>query len=295
MFACMNKPYSGLVRIPMRWPRNRRSKKRRVRTILWVAALLGWVFLAVGTANAQAIPAGRGSESNCPCLGGAWAEIGNYSPAEKTVLFSAYAEQGVSVYRAGSFSITPYVSLAVGSDTAGVDWSNKIGSTVGVRLTKNFRHGIISVGTAYAAEDRFRSGMFKSSMTNYASYWFGWGNYLLGNRFPGNSWGIVGNYTPVEHGNYILASYAQQGIVVARTRRTALVPFIEGAFNRDTKGFDWNNRVIYGSGVKLARPSKAALIEVGVSFLRETRFNSSTTYNGFTVFVKLWTGWQRGK
>jgi len=257
------------------------------------SSLIMLLCLFSANVQAQARPAGHGYESSCPpCYGGVWAELGNYSPADHAVLFSAYAEQGFPIYKAGTFAVVPYGSFIAGLAPAHVDWNNRVGGSVGVKLTKRFRHGIVEGGVAYAAEDRFKSGQFKAGLTKYVSYWTGWGSY--DRRLPGSSWGIAGNYTPVEPGNYILASYAQQGVVAAHvTKRTALVPFIETTFNRDTKGFDWNNRVIYGGGVKLARPTDVALLEVGIAYLRETRFNSSTTYNAVVLFAKVWTGWHR--
>jgi hypothetical protein len=222
--------------------------------------------------------------------GSAWTDIGNYSPSESTVLFDSYAEQGATIYRAHSLSLTPYASLALDFDTKGYDWENRAQGQIGIKLTRNFRNGIVSVGTAYAIEDRFKSETVKQAAIGFANYWFGWG---AGRRFPGSSWGIVGNISPVEHGNLVATAYLEQGVVVARfhDNKTRLVPFGQTTISGDTQGYSWENRNTSGGGFKVVRLVRHGDVEAGGLYLQETRFLQGPNKGGFNFFVKAWVGW----
>lgn len=243
--------------------------------------ILGWCISASAQSFETKLP------STLP--GSAWNVTGNISPAERGDIISAsYAEQGVTLLRSKTLSLVPYVSLGTTFDTDGHDWNNRLAATGAVKLVKNFSQGIISIGGGYANEYRFKSGMRKSAPTAQAAYWFGWDS---NKRFPGSSWGVLGNISPVERNNLIAAAYVQQGVAAAKYHRASLVPFAETTFSKDTDGHDWNNRHIYGAGLKVVIPGPSQVCEIGGSYLREHRFESGMTASGFSLFVKLWFGW----
>jgi hypothetical protein len=252
-----------------------------------IAILLGGMFYFMA---AQAAPAAK---LGTTYPGQVYTEVGNYSPTEATVLSSSYAEQGVVVARFARLSLTPYVAIGITADTQGFDWENRVTGQVGVKLVHAFNHGVFSVGTAYAVEDRFKSGTIRKSIIGYVNYWVGWHQITEGKRFPGSSWGTIGNLSPVERGNVLAALYVQQGVVAARRGRLALVPFGEGTFSRDTQGFDWNNRSVAGAGLKGVVSLPKAVVELGGSFLQETRFGAGQSAGGFNLFLKVWAGWGR--
>ena len=96
-----------------------------------------------------------------------------------------------------------------------------------MKVNKYFRKGVVSVGSAYSYEDRFKS--FNSSgLTLYVQDWFGWQPVAeKSSRFPGSSWMEVGNLSPVEKGN-ILGT----GLYHAGSRGEEIQPGHAGAVRR---------------------------------------------------------------
>ena len=226
--------------------------------------------------------------------GQAWTSLGNLSPIEHNNGYSeSYMEQSAAVFatNSGSITLTPYVSLGLVLDTKGYAWNNKVEPRFGIKANKLFRSGVVSIGTAYAYEDRFNS-IVNSGLVLYAQDWFGWQPVTSkGNRFPGSSWAAIGNISPVEHGNVIGQAYVSQGIVAKRFARTTLVPYGEMTFSRDSKHFDWDNKVVSGAGIKAVFPHGDLYTELGVAYLRESRLDSGRSAGGLTLFVNASFGW----
>lgn len=229
--------------------------------------------------------------------GSAWNSSGNVSPAEKgNILSTTYVEQGYTLFRSRTISFVPYVSLSVSFDTEGYDWNNRVNGQAGVKLVKSFKSGVVSLGAAYVEEYRFKSGSRNSGPVFYASEWFGW-NQPTANltsrkiRFPGSTWLSVGNISPVEKGNVILSAYLEQGMTIAKIRRTSVIPFGAYTLSRDTDGYDWNNRDLYAAGLKLAIPGSSKVTELGVAYQREHRIKSGLDADGIAVFLRFWIGW----
>ena len=222
--------------------------------------------------------------------GSAWNETGNYSPVESSILSDSYVEQGMTTSKWGSFTVGPYVSMALDFDSKGLDWENRVAVVSALRVSKTFKSGVVAVNAGYGVEDRFKSGMVKQSPVGFATYWFGW--QAAGNkRFPGSSWGVLGATSPVERGNFIATVYAEQGVVVRRVLGGRVVPFGQVTLSGDAAGHDWNNRSISGGGLKLMRPVRHGLVETGASYLQERRFTSGLSKGGVNGFVKMWFGW----
>ena len=252
----------------------------KLRSILVIAVSFGPIINAQTTDKHLLFP------------GSAWSVLGNISPVEKgNIIDASYFEQGVRVYHRKSLSLVPYVSIGLTLDTEKYDWNNRVVGQAGIKLNKTFRSGVISLGSAYAHEYRWQSGMTKGAPIGYANYWFGWQQPGTKIRFPGSSWGIVGNISPVEKGNVIAGSYLQQGIAILNSHAVSVVPFAEATGYKDSKHYDWNNRIIYGGGVKLLVRSRPGVTEIGTSYSREKRFNSGLTGKCITIFLKLWFGW----
>lgn len=222
--------------------------------------------------------------------GSAWNMTGNTAPVEKgNVMGSSYAEQGITIYRTETFSVVPYVSLGLTLDRDGYDWNNRLLAVGGVKFVKNFENGIVSLGGGYAKEHRFKSGARADGGFLKADYWFGWqGSDEL---FPGNSWGVIGNISPIERGNIIAAIYAQQGVRIMEVKGFPLIPFVEATVTRDSDRYDWDNRELYGGGVKIMTNSPSYVGEVGIMHLNEHRPLSGIYANCLTIFVKFWLGW----
>ena len=265
-------------------------------TIVGVIALFG----VVRNSCAQDAPphAVKGNVFDAVGLKGQmWSSNGTYSPLEKgNVLSQSYFEQTASVYSTwdNSVTITPYAGFGMVSDTKGYSWNNKIQPSGGIKVNKLFRHGIVSVGTAYAYEDRFTDSNAPkaSGRTDYMLDWFGWQSVSSKtSRFPGSTWAILGHFSPVEHGNLIAQGYVTQGFVLHRFNRAAVVPYGEFTIGHDSQGFDWENRAISGSGVKLAIPRGQLYTDLGAGVVHENRFNTGRSANGLKVFMNVSYTW----
>lgn len=221
--------------------------------------------------------------------GSAWNATGNLSPMERGNTMSAsYLEQGVTLYRTGSFSFVPYASLAASLDTKGYEWNNRAVGTLGMKFVKDFKSGTVFLACGYADEHR-KGGTHKDAAVIQAVYWFGW---QQGSQFQGSSWGTFGNTSPFERNNFIATSYVQQGVALYKLHSVSVIPFVECTLSRDSKGYDWNNRAIYGGGVKLLLPHQSHSYELGTAYQHEERFKSHASANAVTLFAKFWFGWR---
>jgi hypothetical protein len=250
-----------------------------------------------GSSPAQqgAAPALQGTVLDGTGLPGqAWTSLGNLSPIEHNNGYSqSYMEQSAAMFatNSGSLTLTPYVSLGLVLDTKGYAWNNKVEPRFGIKVNRLFRSGVVSVGSAYAYEDRFNS-IVSSGLILYAQDWFGWQPVTnKASRFPGSSWAAIGNISPVEHGNVIGQGYIAQGIVAKRFARATLVPYGEMTVSRDSKHFDWDNKVISGAGMKAIYPHSGLYTELGAAYLHENRFNSGRSAGGLTIFMNASLGW----
>lgn len=226
--------------------------------------------------------------------GQGWTSIGNQSPIEhNNFYFQSYMEQTATVYStfSGSVTVTPFVGLGLVLDTKGYEWNNKIQPRAGMKVNKYFRKGVVSVGSAYSYEDRFKS-FTSSGFTLYAQDWFGWQPVAEKNsRFPGSSWMEIGNLSPVEKGNIIGLGYITQGVVAKRFSRFTVVPYVESTIFRDSKGFDWDNKATVGGGVKAIFPRGDIYTEIGAAYLRESRFQSGQSAGGLSLFTNFSFNW----
>src|SRR5437773_433383 len=272
---------------------------RKRRDIVKAKSLFTFVAVAILTAfsaaQQSAAPALQGNITDAVGLPGqAWTSMGNLSPIEHNNGYvQSHAEQRAAIFASdsGSITLTPYVSLGLVLHTKGYNWNNKIEPRFGVKLNKFFRNGVVSFGSAYAYEDRFKS-LKSSGLIVYAQDWFGWQPVAeRASRFPGSSWAAVGKISPVERGDILGQAYFSQGIIAKRFSRAALVPYGETTFSRDSKGFDWNNKAVYGGGIKVIMPRGELYTELGAAYLHESRFDSGRSAGGLTIFMNMSFDW----
>jgi len=108
--------------------------------------------------------------------GQGWTSLGNLSPIEHNNFYTqSYFEQSAAVFStySGSISVTPFVGVGLVLDTKGYDWNNKILPRAGLKANKYFRKGVVSIGTAYSYEDRFKT-FTSRGLTLFVQDWFGW-------------------------------------------------------------------------------------------------------------------------
>ena len=262
---------------------------------LWFALIAVLALTTFSAAQDGAVSALQGSlVDSFGFPGQGWTSIGNQSPIEHNNFYlQSYVEQGASVFStySGSLTVTPFVGMGFVVDTKGYDWNNKVLPRLGVKLNKHFRKGVISLGSAYSYEDRFK-GETSSGLTVFVQDWFGWQPVeQKSSRFPGSSWIEVGNLSPVEKGNIIGTGYVTQGVVAKRFSRFTVVPYAEATVFHDSKGFDWDNKALVGGGVKAIFPGSAVYTEIGGAYLHENRFQSGLSAGGVSVFTTFSFNW----
>src|SRR5437763_5276726 len=197
------------------------------------------ILTAFSAAQQSAAPALQGNITDAVGLPGqAWTSIGNLSPIERNNSYvQSYVEQSAAIFASdsGSITLTPYVSLGLVLDTKGYNWNNKVEPRIGVKLNKFVRIGVVSIGSAYAYEDRFKS-LKSSGLILYAQDWFGWQPVSdKASRFPGSSWAAIGNISPAERGAIIAQRYCPQGIIATRSSPATLLPYAEATVSRNSK------------------------------------------------------------
>jgi hypothetical protein len=259
--------------------------------ILFVVLML----TVLSAAQERAASALEGSLVDAMGLPGqGWTSIGNLSPIEHNDFdFRSYVEQSATVFStySGSVTVTPFVGVGLTLDTKGYDWNNKVLPKAGVKVNKLFLHGVVSVGTSYSYEERFK-GVNSSGLTISVQDWFGWQSLSeKASRFPGSTWIEVGNLSPVEHGNILGLGYFTQGVVAKRFDRFTLVPYFEATVFRDSKGYDWDNLANVGGGLKAVFPHDSVYSEIGVAYLHENRFQSGLAAGGLSVFTNFSFNW----
>ncbi|MGH9503921.1 MAG: hypothetical protein ACRD20_13805 [Terriglobales bacterium] len=265
----------------------------KIKSLFALFAVL--VLTTVSAAQGGAVSALQGSLVDAVGLPGqGWTSIGNLSPIEHNNFYvQSYMEQSAAIFStySGSVTVTPFVGLGLVFDTKGYDWNNKIQPKLGLKVNKFFRKGVVSVGSAYSYEDRFK-GVDSNGLTLYAQDWFGWQPVAeKSSRFPGSSWMDVGNLSPVEKGNIIGMGYITQGIVAKRLSRVTLVPYVEATVFHDSKGFDWDNKATVGGGMKAVFPGNDIYTELGAAYLHESRFQSGQSAAGLSVFTNFSFNW----
>ncbi|MBV9183179.1 MAG: hypothetical protein JO356_17895 [Acidobacteria bacterium] len=265
----------------------------KLRFLSWLLVILA--LASPLAAQPSAAPAVEGTIFDGMALPGlAWSTMGNFSPIEHNNGYSeSYVEQGATVFasNSGSTTVTPYASLGLVLDSKGYPWNDKIEPRIGVKLNRVFRSGVVSVGSAYSYEDRFKSAT-GSGLIVYTQAWFGWQEVShKSNRFPGSSWVVLGNISPVENGNVLAWSHISQGIVAKRFSKATLVPYGEVTLARDSKHFDWNNKAVMGTGVKAVFAQGDTYSELGAAYLEEHRFYSGGSAGGLTLFLNVSYSW----
>ncbi len=264
----------------------------------------------VATAPTPSFEKTQSTKSDTPFVrvapGSTWNSFG-FSPIERGNKVNYFhADQGVILGELpGRVQFEPYVAVNATKDTKGFSWDNKVKAEAGVKLVKAFPLGMLSVGTAYASETRKGDvgNDTKSGLTAYTEGWFGWDQTTPGTRtslfssLPGNSWFNVGNTSPFEKGNVIGVIRAEQGVTMVKTKRLSLIPDAWGQVGFDTQGKPWNNRYLYGGGMKMTVPWSSGVLAVRAGYECAKEYGNNATSSsamcGPVVSADLWTGWRK--
>jgi hypothetical protein len=216
--------------------------------------------------------------------GSTWSSVQNSPAEDNNVLGTAYVEKSWLIYEEGGLKASPFVTGAITGDTKGYVWNNKAILRAGGKL--NYQAGPVGL--------TLRSGLVREHLLNTgdsytkpflaAEYWVNWGS---GTRWPGSSWGVVGNTSPSEKGNVIAMANAKQSFFVQNVGSNGKVtPFIDITVVRDTKGYVWNNKETYGLGVEYIHSVDKGSVNFGAKFQHEVRQGQRDS--GAVAFLTYW-------
>jgi hypothetical protein len=119
------------------------------------------------------------------------------------------------------------------------------------------------------------------------------GPVLNPQSFPGQFWTDTGNISPVEHNDIISASYFEQGVTLWRGNTMNFEALGSVGITADTKGYDWNNRIVGSTGGRFNKMiSTKGIVELNVTYTYEDRWKSGATKGGFSPSATYWFGWQ---
>jgi hypothetical protein len=229
--------------------------------------------------------------------GSFWNSTGDVGPAEPDNHMTQGAlEQGITLWRRGSWFVGPFLSVSFTADTAGYEWNNKHPMTVAGRLQRRFNNAVLQVGAGVMFEEDPSTGEERHP-TAFVGYWAGWHgdlrSHARGGRpaFPGSVNITSGLLTGRDPDNWMSYATLQQGIAVARAGGFALVPYGSSGVSFDTKQRTWQNRVTNDAGVKVVRAITGGVIEAGVAQRYQYEMLTGRNTAEPVMFVNLWIGW----
>lgn len=217
--------------------------------------------------------------------GSVWGEVRNVPIEDDNVVGTLHLEKSWPVYKKDQLTLSPFVTGTAVFDEKGYDWNNKLALRAGGKLSYQVGlGGVITLRAGAAHEHYTKSGDSFSAPFGAAEYWFGWG---FGSRAPGSSWGVIGNTSPAEKGNVIALVHAEQGFLAWNAGKGRITPFVDFTIGRDSKDLAWNNKEVYGLGVKYVQSVGDGSVSFGLKAEREERRLSGGT-TGAVAFVNFW-------
>jgi hypothetical protein len=215
--------------------------------------------------------------------GSTWGAIQNSPAEDDNVIGTVYAEKSWALYEKDGLKASPFLSGSLVTDTKDYDWNNKLTVRAGGKLNYQAGPVALTLRGGVAHERLFNTDRSYTEPFLAAEYWVGWG---FGTRWPGSSWGVIGNTSPSEKGNVIAMVYAKQGFLAWNAGKGRITPFVDLTVARDTKDLAWNNKEVYSLGVEYVHPVGSGSVNVGAKFQREER--SGRGNSGAVAFVTYW-------
>lgn len=116
--------------------------------------------------------------------------------------------------------------------------------------------------------------------------------------YPGVAWvNVTGPHVGgEEEGNWIASGKIQQGIDWTEINGWRLNTAVSVTGSKDTKGYEWNNRVAPALSASVRKNTEAGQFEVGVQLVHEKHFGSKYVTEkreatGVQIFANYWVGW----
>jgi len=104
--------------------------------------------------------------------------------------------------------------------------------------------------------------------------------------YPGSVWSSNGTLSPIEKGNVLSMTHAEQGIAYKGAEL-----FGSLTAQADSKRYDWNNRLIEGVGVRFTQSIGSGMVRGTVAYLNEKRYVVPSNTGGVSLSVDCWFGW----
>ena len=258
-----------------------------------LSLVVGSVLLSAAVAAAQDTVA----PGSIGFPGSIWVTAGTVGPAEPENTFGQTAiEQGITVWRDGSWFLTPFVGISAITDSHGYDWNNKRPATIGVKLQRRIGNGVVSAGGGVMFERNPASGRTRHPSA-FVNYWAGWQGdaSAQGSGWPKGLPGSINASTALLTGrdphNWMTYVTVQQGVVVHRWRGLTTVPYASLGVSFDTKDRTWQNRVTSEAGLKLARAVTGGIVEAGIAQRHQYERLTGRRSMGPALFANFWMGW----
>lgn len=116
--------------------------------------------------------------------------------------------------------------------------------------------------------------------------------------YPGHAWVNVTGPTlsGEEKGNWIVTGKIQQGVDWVELDGWRLNTAVSVSGSKDTKGFEWNNKIIPALSASARKNTEAGQFELGVQVVHERRFGdryvtTNREATGVQLFANYWVGW----
>lgn len=119
--------------------------------------------------------------------------------------------------------------------------------------------------------------------------------------YPGSAWANVTGpgLSGEEQGNWVVSGKIQQGADWIDVNGWKLGTAVSVMGSMDTKGFEWNNKVVPALSASVRKNTSAGQFELGVQLVHEKRFGKlyvipgSREATGVQMFANYWVGWGR--
>ena len=87
--------------------------------------------------------------------------------------------------------------------------------------------------------------------------------------FPGHVSMVIGNSSPVEPSNLLGAMSFEQGVVIWKTHRDAVVPYVGLRVAMDEDGLNWNNKAVAHVWLKYVWSFSHGVVQAGGGYMHD--------------------------
>lgn len=107
--------------------------------------------------------------------------------------------------------------------------------------------------------------------------------------YPGSMWATAGIVNPAERTNLTGLAHWEQGVAWR-----GVEAYLLSTLGTDKKGYDWNNRLQGGGGIRLTQSVDGGAMRIGVIWVRERRWITERPHNSLGIVADCYFGWGHG-